>query len=488
LKRQSELVNILLFAFLWFNLSCSSGKEESAELSERENFIEGLPNPIEFDLEAIQARGSVIALIDNNSFSYFLYKGQPLGFEYELLETMASKMGVKLEIKIEKDLDKLFERLLLGEGDVIAHNLTVTKSRRDFISFTKPFIYTRQVLIQRKPDGWETKKAHQIENWMIRSAVDLIGKEVVVRRKSAFYDRLVNLSAEIGGDIVIVEEDSDVETEELIDRVSTGDIDFTIADMNIATMAAAYYRNLDVKTELSTDQQIAWAVRPNSEQLLKKLNQHLNTLKSGPIFNVLYKKYFNPGNLKMLAQDFVQDSVNIISPYDELIKKYAGELDWDWKMLSAQIYRESRFLPKAVSSRGARGLLQIMPNTGREYGVSPAELTDPERNLFAGTKYLEFLEGLWEKKVLDSAERLKFVLASYNVGQGHVLDARRLARKYGDNPDIWDGHVAEWIKKKSYRKYYSDQVVQFGYCRGIEPFIYVQDILNLYQAYLQLSN
>ncbi len=484
---KTRFVNILLFGVLIGLISCSKKDDGVHEDNVLEEFYSELPEAVEFDLDKIKERGSLVALIDNNSFSYFLYKGKPMGFEYELLESMASRMGVKLEIRVEKDLNKLFERLLKGEGDVIAHNLTVTKARRKIIDFTDPFIYTRQVLIQRKPKGWERGKTHETEKAMIRNAVELIGKDVVVRSKSAFYDRLINLSNEIGGDINIIEADPEMETEELIDRVSAGDIQLTLADKNIASIATAYYRNLDALTELSTDQQIAWAVRPNSEMLLNELNKNLQSLKAGPIFNVLYKKYFNPGNLKMISENVMRDTTGFISHYDNLIKKYAAELDWDWRILTAQIYRESRFQPKARSGRGAIGLLQVMPGTGKEYGISPEELTNPEKNLIAGTGHLKFLEELWEEKVLDSAERMKFVLASFNVGQGHVLDARRLAKKYGDNENVWDENVAEWVKKKSYRKYYTDPVVQFGYCRGIEPFLYVQDILELYEAYTHLS-
>ena len=483
-RHQTKLIKFIFIGIFLVFIGCSGSSED--EEADGFEFQESLPDPIEFDLEKIKERGSLIALVDNNSFSYFLYQGKPMGYEYELLETMASRLGVKLIIKVEHDLQKLFEKLLLGEGDVIAHNLTVTKERKDYVSFTEPFIFTKQVLIQRKPPNWENKKAHEIEKAMIRNAVDLIGKKVTVRAKSSFYRRLENLSEEIGGDIIIAEADPGVETEELIDKVASGEIMYTIADMNIANMTAAFYREIDAKTELTTDQQIAWAVRPNSEDLLEEINKQLKSLKQGPIFNVLYKKYFNPGNLRLFKQENFKDSIKSISPYDELIKEYAGKVKWDWKLLTAQIYRESRFHPNAKSHRGALGLMQVMPATGQQYGVNPNELTNPEKNLYAGTKFIEFLNSIWAEKVQDSVERIKFILASYNVGQGHVLDARRLAAKYGDNNEIWDGHVAEWIKKKSYRKYYTDPVVQFGYCRGIEPYLYVQDIEDLYKAYVQL--
>ena len=329
-------------------------------------------------------------------------------------------------------------------------------------------------------------KAHQIEKAMIRNPVDLIGKEVVVRKNSSFAHRLENLSDEVGGDIVIVEADPLMETEELIDHVSNGEIEFTVADNNIAAMATAYYRDIDAQTVISTEQQIAWAVRKNSPQLQEALNQEIAKLKAGPIFNVLYRRYFNPGNLTLLKQDFNQDLGSGISPFDDLFKVYADSLSWNWKMFAAQVYKESRFDPKATSWRGARGLLQLMPATAQRYGVSKSQLFIPEKNLYAGTRFLQYLEKLWADKVEDSAERVKFILASYNAGPGHVLDARKLAKKYGDDPEVWDGHVAEWILKKSYRKYYTDDAASLGYVRGIEPYMYVKDIMDLYKVYEQL--
>ena len=177
-----------------------------------------------------------------------------------------------------------------------------------------------------------------------------------------------------------------------------------------------------------------------------------------------------------------------ISDYDDLIKKYAGTLNWDWRLLTAQIYKESKFDPNTKSWRGARGLMQLMPRTAKSHGVQANELNNPERNLIAGTKHIAMLEKHWKTELNDSLEVIKFTLGSYNVGQGHVEDAIRLAIKYDYDPTKWDDNVAQMLLNKSIPKYYKDPVVKYGYCRGREPVNYVKTILNSYELYCQFVN
>ena len=161
--------------------------------------------PIEFDLDKIKERGSLIAIVDNSTTSYFIYKGQPMGYEYELLSLLAEDLGVELELVITTDIDDAFAKLNSAEGDIVAYNLTVTKNRAERIAFTDHLTLSSQVLIQKKPDNWRQMKLHEIEKQMTRDQVDLIGQEVHVRKSSSFVSRLQNLSEEMGGDVIIVE-------------------------------------------------------------------------------------------------------------------------------------------------------------------------------------------------------------------------------------------------------------------------------------------
>ncbi len=437
---------------------------------------------VDFDFDQILERGYIIALIDNSSTGLFQYRGQTMGYEYELLKAFADSMGVELRIEIEHDLEKSFARLNKGEGDILAYNLTVTKERKKRIAFTQYHNLVKQVLVQRKPDNWRQMKLHEIEKTLIRSPVELIGKEVFVRHSSAYADRLRNLSEEIGGDIIIIEDDPSAETEAIIKKVANGEFDLTVADEDIAKVNRTYYPILDINTALSLPQQIAWGVRKNAVSLLDTMDYWIGRMKKSPDYYAIHDRYFKNSRAirRRNASEYSSMGGGQLSPYDDLIKEGAERLGWDWRLLAAQTFKESRFDPNTVSWAGAVGLLQVMPRTGRAYGI--ARLKDPEQNIQAGVEHILWLEDYWKDKIADPVERRNFVLASYNVGQGHVGDARRLAEKYGDDPDKWTV-AADYLLKKTTAKYFKDPVVQFGYCRGSEPVGYVHDIMQTYENY-----
>ncbi|MFA0961420.1 transporter substrate-binding domain-containing protein [Roseivirga sp. BDSF3-8] len=465
--------------------SCKQSTRESR--SDSEVAEERVIDPVAFDLEKIKERGTLRAIIDNSSTGYFVYKGQPMGYEYELLTLLADHLEVKLEILPTVDIDEAFTKLNKGEGDIIAHNLTITKDRKEKAEFTDHLYTVKQVLVQRKPDNWRKMKRHQIEDALVRNPIDLIGREVYVRKSSSYFTRLENLSEEVGGDIIIVEDFADVETERLIRKVAEGDIEYTVADEDIAMVNATYYSNLDVKTAISFPQRIAWGVRKNAPGLLTEVNAWLERMKKKPEFYVIYKKYFknNKAIQKRGQSQYASFAGNKISPYDSLIKDAASTIGWDWRLLAAQVYQESKFDPYAQSWAGAVGLMQLMPSTAETYGAK--NLYNPNQSLKAGTKYIEFLQDMWLEKVADSTERVKFVLASYNVGAGHVLDARALCRKYGKDPENWED-VEYYLVRKSKPKYFKDPVVNQGYCRGEEPAQYVRNILEYYDHYNRLTS
>ncbi len=438
------------------------------------------------DWKDIVARGRLNAVLKNSPTGYFIYRGRPMGFEYELLSRFCNQYKLTLNVILESDVEKCFHMLNDGECDVIAHNLTITKERRKNVDFTIPQYEVRQMLVQRLPAGYENMTKDEIEDKLIRDPIELIGKEVHVRKNSSYATRLEHLSDEIGGDIKIIQEFGDIQTEELIDMVANNEIDYTVADEDIAKITATYYPNIDVNTPLSFPTRIAWAVNKNSPELLKKINQWLLLEKSLPDYNVIYDRYFNDpkGYLHRVNSSYSSIRGHKLSRYDYYIKKYAKTIGWDWRLLAALIYRESHFDPDAESWSGAVGLMQLMPETAKLYGA--VNIKSPEQNIRAGAKYLGFLNDFWKDKITDKDERLKFVLASYNVGQGHVEDAMRLAQEYNHNPQKWEGNVAYYLIKKSEPTYYEDKVCFSGYCRGEEPVTYVKEVLKQYDIYKQL--
>jgi membrane-bound lytic murein transglycosylase F len=477
----------IIFSIVWLLYSCTQKQKNPKENIDPDQLYQlEIPDPIDFDLDQILERGSIKALMDNTSATYFLYKGEPMGFEYELADRFAKFLGVDLEVEIVKDFEEILVKLNKGEGDIVCHNLTITRDRQKFVSFSDYQYLVRQVLVQRKPEGWRDLKVHEIENALLRNQVELIGKKVHVRKNSSYAERLRNLSNEIGGDIIIEEQLGDIDTESIIKMVEDGEIEYTIADEDIALLNATYYPDLDVKTPVSFPQQIAWACRSNAPHLLDTINIWLKEIKTTPDHNYIYQKYFlsSKNYLQRASSDYSSIAGGKISPYDDLIKKYANKYNHDWRVLAALIFQESRFNPEEVSWAGAVGLMQVKPRTGQQYGVT--DLTDPEQNLIAGTSHLYWLWDYWEEEISDDEETLKFVLGSYNVGQGHIRDAMRLAEKYGKDPEKWDDNVAYYLQLKSNPKYYKDPVVQFGYCRGDEPVNYVKYIYYHYEHYKAL--
>lgn len=449
------------------------------------NFHKG-PKVLE-DFPEIKERGKLIAITSYSPLSYFIYHGQPMGYEYELLQMLGSQLDMEVEIRLARDLEQMIDMLEKGEGDLIAYGLTITAERRERLAFTDPMNVTRQVLVQRKPANWRQMKLHEIEALMIRNPFDLAGDTVYVRRGSAYTSRLHNLSLEIGDSIVVKEAPAQYTTEDLIHLIANDSITLTVADENIAQIQSAYYQNLDVSTPLSLPQQTAWAVRPTSPLLLDTINAWLTSAQNSADYYVIYNKYYKNRQAfrARYASEFNPSTGGNISPYDSLIKAGAERLEWDWRLLAALIYRESQFNPRARSWAGAQGLMQLMPRTAREFGASNPY--DPRQNISAGVKFLQWLENYWSQHIEDPKERQKFVIVSYNVGQGHLQDARRLAEAFDASPDVWEDNVERFMLKKSNPDYYNLEMVRFGYASGFEPVNYIKTIHQLYDHYKKFT-
>lgn len=295
---------------------------------------------------------------------------------------------------------------------------------------------------------------------------------------------MTNLCREMGGDIVIDTVPGNMSTEELIHRVADGTIKYTVADNNLASINAAYQPILHVDVPISLSQKMAWAVRHDAPELLAAANEWIAALKKDPNYYFIYNKYFNNtfGFRQRVKSEFYSLNNNNISPFDELIQLNAERIGWDWRLLAAVVYQESRFEADATAWSTATGLMQLMPATAEELGV--VDPTDPAESLRGGSEYLK---RLWEQfdDVPDSLERIKFTLAAYNCGFGHVRDAQRLATSKELNPLRWSGNVGDMILSLSYPRNYNDTVVYYGYVRGIEAHSFVEQIFERYGHYKQ---
>jgi len=435
-------------------------------------------------LNRILEKKKLKAVTDYSSVTYLIYRGETIGYQYEMLKDFTDYLGVELEMVVEKDLEKSIQMLNNGEADLLAMGLTVTTDRAKKLEFTNPILTTHQVLVQRKPDNYQKMAtADEIESHMLRNQIDLSDKTVYVQKGTVYVKRLTTLADEIGDTITIIQEDKDVE--ELIQAVSNKEIEYTVADEHIAKVNARYYSNIDIKTPISFPQKIAWAAKKGQTGITDTINAwldgYLNSLRS----RLIYNKYFRNIRSRRIAQSqYNSFSGSQLSPYDDFIKEAGKLINWDWRLLASLIYQESEFKPNVRSWVGAYGLMQLMPETLSHFDLDTT--ASPEEQIIAGAKYISYLDQQLPETITDSVERIKFLLASYNSGIGHILDGRRLAEKYGKDPDIWTGHVDHFVFSLSDEFYYHDPVVYYGYTRGEETYNFVLEIMDRYEDYKNL--
>ncbi len=429
---------------------------------------------LHYDLPQMKDSGTLVALTLNSSISYFDYRGEPMGFQYELAKQFADAMALKLEMKTARNTHDLVDMLLRGEGDLIAYPLPVTKEFKDSVTFCGEDIITHQVLVQRNA----SKKFKPLKD-----VTELIGKEVYAK-PGKHLTRIVNLDKELGGGILIhkVENDS-ITNEDLIMQVSNGTIDYAVCDYDLARLNKTYYPNLNIDLAISFDQRASWAVRKTAPLLSEAADQWHKENAVSPAHTASIKRYFEiskrtPHGSILSVKD------GKISHFDALFKKYAAEIGWDWRLLASLAYTESNFDTTAVSWAGAKGLMQLMPRTAHAMGVPVGKEHNAEESIKAASKYLALTARSFSK-ITDPNEKVKFILGSYNAGIGHIFDAMALAEKYGKNKYVWDNNVAEYILLKSNEEYYNDPVCKNGYFRGRETFNFVKEILARTEVYKQ---
>lgn len=457
--------------FLWFSIlliSCNSLNIKH---------IDGEKPSSNTRLDEIVKSGKLRALIDYNSIDYFIYRGRPMGYQFEILNQFAKYLGVELELVVENNPHNAIERLKNGEVDVLASELAMSLSRTQELGFTHPVGQSRFVLVQRKP------QAKGMDSTYINQPLHLAGKTVWIANDGYLLRRMHNLMEEIG-DSIRLKVAYGKSQEELIAMVALGEIPYAVADERIAKIATLYNVNIDIQVPVSFYHNVAWAVKKDEMELQGIVNEWLTQFYRSPLAKALVYKYLEAPRVQFMAQSsFNARSKGRLSDYDEYFKKFAKDIDWDWRLLAALAFQESQFNPRAQSWAGAQGLMQLMPETASIYGVDSS--SSPLEHIRAGAKYIKWLDDQWKDKIKDPEERKKFVMASYNVGIGHVYDARRLAVKYSRDPNRWDD-VAIYLKRKTNPNIYNDAVVYYGYCRGDEPVNFVKEILERYKHYRQL--
>ena len=446
---------LLLIWLLALVLSCNNGKNEAKDQHR-------LPDTL-----------TVGTLYSPTGF--FILKGDTMGYDYDRICDFARSRGIALRFKVARSMPALLDMLKKRDVDVLACEIPVTAEYKSRVLHCGAVNETYQVLVQ-----------HSGKN-MIYDVTQLIGREVFVEKGSKYESRLRNLDNEVGGGITIhtVEGEAALPTE-LIQRVSKRDIDFTIVDSDIAQMNLSYYDSINIGLRVGFAQRSSWAVDPRNQWLADSINVWAESLDAQEYSKQALKHYFEmnrgpkPDSIKV--DTLAVTPPGGISPYDHVFKQYAQEMGWDWRLLAAIAYSESGFDPNATSWMGARGIMQVMPKTARSFGVKEEDLSNPAVSIRVASKILKELDGIMRSKT-GPGDRIKFVLAAYNAGSGHVTDAIALARKYERDPRVWSENVEQAMLWKMDPEYYNDSVCSNGYCRGTEPVDYVVKVLNCYENY-----
>lgn len=417
-------------------------------------------------LDAIKERGSITLITRNNANCYYIYRGEPTGFEYDLAKRFSDHIGVELKV-ITPSWDKMIPKLQQGAGDFIAAGMTITDKRKEEVDFSQGYLGVQQQVVLHRGDRG------------IREISDLDGKTIHIRSGTTYEDRLEELDEREDLEIEI-KRHPDLPTEELIRRVAKKEIRITVADSNIALLNRRYYPDIRIAFPIEEEQSLGWAVKRGNKELLREINAFLSRIKKNGVFGKIHEKYY--------ADVHIFDYVDLmrfhrrletrLPPYKNMIKREAREHGFDWKLIAAVVYQESHFDPNARSYTGVRGLMQVTQVTAREMGIT--NRLDPQQSIQAGVKYLGRLYDRWEE--LSGLDRFKFALASYNVGYGHVRDAQKIARQEGYDPRTWSG-IKEALPLLRLKKYYSQ--TRYGYARGTEPVRYVSRIMKYYSILKQ---
>lgn len=437
--------------------------------------IEKLTRPREAryvgDLPELQERRRLRILLPNTAASYYLWRGELVGFEYEFAHRFAEEHGMRLEVVVPPEQDVPGDWLEEGRADVAGGFLELSEPDADdtAIRFTNPWHHAQPHLVS-------PADAPEIADW---DAV--AGSTVAALAEGILWTELEALAEEHGFDLLPLP-GLGGDIEDLVNRLVAGDFDHAVVEGHLLSMEMARRDDIRSQFEVGSPVPHGWAVRSADTELLEALNEFFRKEHRSAFYNILYRRYFEDERRIRRQLDERVRSAGQLSPWDDLVRRHAELHGFDWRLIVAQMYQESRFDPAARSPMGAAGLMQLMPRTAQQVGVQ--NLDDPAESIRGGVLYLDWVRRQLPED-LPVADRIWFTLAAYNAGLGHLLDARRLAEQKGWDRDRWFGNVENAMLLLSQRPYYSQ--ARHGYVRGSEPVAYLDNISARFNAYVQLT-
>lgn len=419
----------------------------------------------EDSLARILSSGKMVVVSRNSPTTFYLDKSGHTGFEYDLAGLLAEDMGVKLKMKPAFSLAGIFEQLQREEADFAAAGLTLTGQREARFPHSISYSKLRPQIV------------YVAGTYRPRSIEDLVGMSILVLRGSSHAESLHALQ-QGGLEGLQWEEVAEVDSMELLDRVNSGEAQLAIIDSNEFGVQQSLYPRLKVAFDLGQEQDMVWYLQPESDntRLLAHINSFIRRKSEDGTLDSLREEHFGHTNgiSRISSHTFMGNMRRNLPPYRELIKQVAQEYQMDWQLLAAIAYQESHWNPKAESPTGVRGMMMLTRPTAREMGVQ--NRLDATQSLRGGARYFKNMKRRLPNDIYEP-DRTWLALAAYNIGMGHLEDARVLTERHGGNPHLWQD-VLENLPLLQKSKYF--QTTRHGYARGREAATYVQNIRHYY--------
>lgn len=400
----------------------------------------------------------------NSPSTYYIGPVEAQGFEYDLLNSYATSLGVELNITTANTTKEAIELSKNPDVHITSASLAKTKMREKNFNFGPSYFEVQEQVVCYRGMLWDGVFPKDVE--------DLAGLRIIVGEDTSYSETIQRLQ-EDGFDIN-ASYTSEFSTEELLEKVASNEIDCTIADSNIYSLNQRYFPNIALAFAISNREQLAWVLAPNSKDLEADMYSWLNGFdQSGEMARLKdhyysFVQFFDYYNTKM----FYKHIKSRLPKYRDYFKEFGKKYNIPCSVLAAQSYQESHWNPKAKSFTGVRGLMMLTLSTAKQLGVK--NRLDPKESVVGGARHLNQMIKNVPKEV-EGEDRLKFALAAYNIGMGHVQDAQILAKIMGLNKNVWSD-LKKALPLLSQKKYYKK--LKHGYARGSEPVKYVDSIYD----------
>lgn len=412
-------------------------------------------------MRSIASMDTLTILTRNAPTTYYIGPNEdPRGFEYELASAFAETLGMEPKFVLVNSVSDILSAMAENRGTIAAAGITRTESREERFQFGPAYFDVQQQVIYRRngpsPD----------------SIPDLIDMDIAVIKQSSYIERLKSLKTRLPELTWKISEN--LSTEELMQQVAAGSLDATVADANIVAINQRYYPELRVAFPISETQRLAWILNDNVDGLQEALESWLHDYHESGQLAILKQRYYGHTTIfdYVDLRAFHRRIQSRLPRYEDLFHSAARQYQLSWSLLAAQAYQESHWRPDARSPTGVRGMMMLTRITAKSLGVT--NRLDPEQSIMGGAEYLhQMISRLPD--VIPENEKIRFALAAYNVGMGHLRDARKLAERLRRNPNRW-GEMKDVLPLLAHREYYT--TLQYGYARGTEPVRYVRRVLN----------